>query len=654
MTTARQDRFAPMSRENPAGYLTREFTLTAERVGEGEQTALRIAISSEAPVERYDWSMRDGDGYYDEVLDHGPDGPDLSYVKDGIPFLLDHRLSAQIGIGTTPVLGEDRVLRTDVVPGNHPDAAWVFADMLSGVRKKVSIGYWPGTDYTQSKDETTGRIRRVYRGWGLYEASTVVVPADYNVGVGRSARGATAPAAADHAAGDKPQTKESSMTAVTTPEPGTAPAPDTRMTELTALAREWQADETVGPLVQSRLADWLHAGTSVNDARSEVMRKLAEKAKAQPAIDATTPAAAVRGMHDRAEDKPWGATPEEMAREFTRAVITAARSPHATDVRLLASRAQNTVVGTEGGFAVPDAVNTMLLDAAKTGGELLSRVTTRPITTGNALKETVVQEEARTNGSRNGGLMGYWVAEQGEIPTTQAKLREAELALKKLAVAVPVTEEQIEDGPALLSFLREQVPEELRFCQELAIWSGNAVGKPQGALTSGALVTVAIQSGQTIANTAEHIWDNVWNMATRISPRSFLRSAWFVQQSLWAKIGTATAGARSNGAAPLYVAPGALAQAPYGMLLGRPIVPIEYASAEGTVGDLVLADFSDYLFATKGGLKHNTSMHVEFLKDKQMLKWTLRCDGQPRTRVPLTPFTGSATISPYVALAARS
>jgi hypothetical protein len=72
------------------------------------------------------------------------------------------------------------------------------------------------------------------------------------------------------------------------------------------------------------------------------------------------------------------------------------------------------------------------------------------------------------------------------------------------------------------------------------------------------------------------------------------------------------------------------------------------------VGDFVFANFSDYLFIQKGGIKQSASMHVEFARDRQVLKFTWRVNGAPRTRVPLTPFKGSSTVSPYIALAARS
>lgn len=162
-----------------------------ESVGEGEERAkgpardglLAISISSEKPVLRYDW--RTGEEYF-EVLDHGPDGPDLSYARDGMPFLLDHSMRTQLGL-VENVRVEDKRLRGEVRFGNHPDAAWIEKDMRSGIRKKISVGYDPGRSFRQQDGKDGGLPTRYYSGWKPYEGSTVAVPADYDVGVARSA-----------------------------------------------------------------------------------------------------------------------------------------------------------------------------------------------------------------------------------------------------------------------------------------------------------------------------------------------------------------------------------------------------------------------------------------------------------------------------------
>ncbi len=408
-----------------------------------------------------------------------------------------------------------------------------------------------------------------------------------------------------------------------------------RVAEISALGRENNVDAT-------RVEGWVNGGVSADAVGRQILQEMKDDAKAKPAT-----AAAINGLHNREGDAPF-AGPSD----YLRSVVHAARRPEAVDPRLLNLRAaQNVGVGADGGWAVPENVSTALLEASMTGGEVLSRVTQRPITVGNTLKETVVKEEARTSGSRNGGLRSYWVGEGQAITESQAKLRQVELSLKKIAVAVPFTEEQLEDGPQMESFVNEQVPEELRFGMESGIWGGNGTGQPLGFMNTGAVISVAIEAAQTIANTNTHIWKNAAKMFSRMPAGMLPGAAWFINQEMWASILTAVAG---TGGFPMFTAPGQLAQFPNGALYGKPIVPVEYASAEGTVGDIVFANFADYLFATKGGVRSATSMHVEFLADKQVMKFVQRCDGQPRTRVPITPLNGTNTVSPYIALAARS
>jgi HK97 family phage major capsid protein len=623
--------FAPRSQDNIGGALFREATVTRAPADAQTAGALEIALSSEAAVERWDW--RTGETYL-EVLDHSPlFGPDLTYARDGLPFCMDHSVATQIGLVESLHLGADRVLRGVVRQGNQPEAEWIFEDMRDGIRKKISIGYWPGETYTQEKN-AQGQIVRRYTGWTLYEASSVTIPADYEVGVGRSARGAASDNRILPEAAASAHTMESPMAEPTTPVAGTVPAPDTRAADLSALAVQYERT--------TDLPAWIRGNTTVEQAKDLILTDVTARNNARPVVAALAPAVDVGKM--REEDKPWDAG------EFYRAVVSSARSPQTTDVRLLA-RGQNTMVGADGGFAVPPGEVSAMLTVARETGELWNRCTSRPITVGNDYTEVAVKEDSRANGSRNGGIQHYWLSQGAALTESDAEIKQLKWTVNKVGVYVKLTEEQIEDGPAMLSYINEVAPEELRFGVERCIWEGLGNGQPYGVVNSGALVQVAIEGSQTIANTAASIWVNTAKMLSRIPTRRRGNAVFFINDEMWAKILTATSG---SAATPMFTAPGLMAAAPNGAIWGRPIVPIEYASAEGTVGDIVCADMSDYLVVDKGGIKAASSMHVEFVNDKQVLKFTYRVDGAPRTRVAQTPFKGSATKSPYVALAVRS
>ncbi len=410
-----------------------------------------------------------------------------------------------------------------------------------------------------------------------------------------------------------------------------------RQNEIRAYARDHNVEA-------SRLDAWLGSNITSEAVGLAILADERQKAKNAVATGAITVG------NPREGNAPW-----ESPAAYLTAVVNATRYPNAApDVRLLQLRAaQNTSNGADGGWAVPETVSNILLAGTETGGELLKRVTPRPITVGNKYSETVVKEEARTNGSRNGGLQHYWLGEDTDFVASQAKLRQIELGLKKVGVYVPMTEEQLEDGPALASYIDEQVPRELEFGQELAIWEGTGAAMPLGFMNTLAVISVAIEGSQSLANTNQYIWQNAARMYGRMPVGMLPGAAWFINPEMWASILTAVAGSGGS-AVPMFTPPGQLAQFPNGAIYGKPVIPVEYASAEGTVGDFVFANFSDYLFATKGGVRKSTSMHVEFLRDKQVMKFVVRCDGQPRTRVPVTPLKGTKTVSPYIALAARS
>jgi HK97 family phage major capsid protein len=176
-------------RENPAVlYRDMDLRVDAEAMSTRAENddRISISISSETPVERYDWWEGER---YNEVLDHSPDAIDLGYARDGMPFLLNHDTGDQIGIIEDVALGADRKLRGMVRFSRAQRAQDVRTDMLDGIRKKISVGYRidPNNIEKTKRDGESIATVRVKR-WTPMEASSVPIPADYEVGVGRSAK----------------------------------------------------------------------------------------------------------------------------------------------------------------------------------------------------------------------------------------------------------------------------------------------------------------------------------------------------------------------------------------------------------------------------------------------------------------------------------
>jgi HK97 family phage major capsid protein len=170
-----------------------------------------------------------------------------------------------------------------------------------------------------------------------------------------------------------------------------------------------------------------------------------------------------------------------------------------------------------------------------------------------------------------------------------------------------------------------------------------------GIMKAPCLVTVPKDNGQAAATVS---LNNILTMWARMWIRSRKNAVWFINQDVEPQIYqlSQTVG---TGGLPMFLPAGGLSAAPYSTLFGRPIIPIEYASTLGTPGDIILADFSQYVLADKRGVQAATSMHVRFLTDEMTFRFTYRVDGEPLWNVPLTPFKGANSKSPFVALAQR-
>lgn len=614
-------------RGKPVGYDVRAMTLEVERAADGEaaDAPLRIAISSEEPYERYDWWT--GEKYL-EVLDHRSDAVDMTYTQDGMPFCLDHDLSRMVGLVEGVTADSDRKLRGTLRQGNHPDAAWAFADMKGGIRKKISVGY-VRSDY-ELFTLPDGREARRYR-WMPYEASSVPVPADYTVGVGRSAVGA-APIPESIPPEQPEGAKESTMpeTVNDAPDAG-AKADRERVVALRDLGKKYEAVVGAG-----RATDWIVDGATVEQAKDEIMAK---QSAGQPAVTTES-----RTKKEAGEF--------ESAGEFFRAVALSSMPGNRADPRLASRAVTGNSEGTavDGGFAVPQAVQVAVTQDLWNTGEILPRVNKIPLT-GNSIKLIRVDETSRVDGSRGGAVTAEWVQEGGKPTAGKVKYRAHQLDLKKLVGIGIATEELLEDAPALEAELVKSFQKELVFKAENAVINGAANGDPLGILNSGALVTQAIEGSQTAANTATYIAANLANMKSRVPAGLWAGLTWIINPSHYATLLTATVGNT-----PLMVRGASLAGGqPIDMILGNPVIWSEYPAAKNAAGDIILANLGEYDMAEKAaGPQYASSAHLRFDYGEMTFRFTYRVDGQPGWRSAVTPFKGSDTKSPFVTLAVRS
>lgn len=363
---------------------------------------------------------------------------------------------------------------------------------------------------------------------------------------------------------------------------------------------------------------------------------------------ATTPVNEPIYTRPRIEDKPFSSLGEQM-----RAVILASHKGGEIDPRLLkinAALGASEGVPADGGFLVQqDFSSELLRDVYQTG--ILAPMCRKLSISSNAnsIRINGVAEGSRADGSRWGGVRGYWAAEATQVNATKPQFGQITLNLHKLMALYYATDELLQDAAAIDSILGQAFSEEIKFKLDDAIIRGTGAGQPLGILNAGSLITVAKEAAQPNDTV---VAENIIKMWTRMLARNRSNAVWLINQEIESELFTMGIAVGAGGI-PVYMPANGLAGQQYGTLFGRPVIPIEQASALGDVGDIILADLGDYLLADKGGMQTASSIHVAFLTDETAFRITYRVDGQPARATAVTPFKGANTLSSFVTLAAR-
>ena len=339
--------------------------------------------------------------------------------------------------------------------------------------------------------------------------------------------------------------------------------------------------------------------------------------------------------------------------EFMQAVFKAEKPGQSIDARLLIggigaaapSNFSNEAAGQDGGFLVPPQFSQQIFKLSL-GEDSLLPLTDNVEITGNSM--AFPKDETTPWGTN--GIRAYWQGEAATAVATKPVLGLATLRLKKLMALVPTTDELLDDANALTSYLPEKVALSIRWKTNESILFGAGNGVPVGALSAGATVTVAKESGQA---TQTLLPQNLAKMIARLPTGSFANAVWIVNNDVLPALFTL-----SLGNYPIYLpmglSVGGIQTSPYGTLLGRPVFVSQHANTFSSQGDVILVDLSYYQTITKaGGMQTATSMHLYFDADLTAFRTTFRMDGQSKILSAISPAKGSTTMSPYIQLGAR-
>lgn len=610
----------------PGTRIERTFALERGAVNETART-VELAFSSEEPYERW-WGI--------EILDHSKKAIRMDRLKSGGPLLCDHKSSDIVGVIESVRIDADRVGRAVVRFGKSARAEEVYQDVLDGIRRNVSVGYViHEAELVKTGEDVTDTYR--VTDWEPYEVSLVAVPADATVGVGRSMENPVVNT--ESTAATEPTPKEKSM------EQNQVAPVDTAALESRAADAARQSemrrvndiltigeDHAAADLARAAVKD----GVSVAEFQSRLLA--AKRDNAAPGI---AYGAGARTKDNLADDAKRGF---KSYGEFCADVVRAATGKEVSE-RLVraATTFGNESSGPDGGYAVPPQFANEIASVAYAEESLMSLCDHTPVS-GNSM--TFPKDEATPWGST--GITAAWEGEGNQSSPKKPALGESQLKLRKLKVLVAASEELLADASAMSAYITRKCAEAVDWKVNDAMVNGTGAGMPLGIMVAASTVSQAKETSQTAAtiNAA-----NIAKMFGRVIGGAGAKLAWLAHPDAFNQIITLTL--NNN---PIWTPPSeGFKAAPNGLLLGRPVLLTDACQTLGTVGDIILGNFSGYRAITKaGGAEFAQSMHLWFDQDLMAFRLIFRMDGQPALAAAVSPKNGSSTRSHFATLATRS
>ena len=310
------------------------------------------------------------------------------------------------------------------------------------------------------------------------------------------------------------------------------------------------------------------------------------------------------------------------------------------DSRLKTAGHMTVIDDSQGGFVVPELWAEGIYNIALENAIVRPRATVLQ-TESDSLKVRRLVDSNRSS-SIFGGITFKWAAEKEEKSydtiTTKPALGQLELTAHKLIGSCYASNELENDYGNFGEFMQLAFGRAMAFIEDDAFINGTGAGRPLGIAQS----NLMIKPNRQNANMIE--WEDITAMIRRLLPDSWNRAVWLINQDAMEQIMISDT-VVNNVLNVLDLNDHKLA--------GFPYIVTEKAQALGTTGDIMLADFSQYVVGLRSEMRFDTSIHVHFTTDELLSRIIERHDGQPLWDGPLT-LAGGTTVSPFVTLEERA
>ena len=374
------------------------------------------------------------------------------------------------------------------------------------------------------------------------------------------------------------------------------------------------------------------------DKTDDAIKRMETFEKVSAIMASPRPTVAERQISDRIARGPEAKTEFESIGQFMCAVRFNPNDQrldwHEPDIR----GEQSMGTGSEGGFAVPRQFRPGLLEVAQAPSAVRPRAMVIPA--GDPPDSEISMAALDQGSSKNmyGGVEVSWIAEGASKPETSASLREVRLTPQEVAGFITVTDKLLRNWQASSAILNRLLGGAIVASEEDAFINGSGVGKPLGILQSPALLSYNRAGAGTVALA------DILGMEAKML--GMANPVWLMTPKVRAKIRALNS---SSTGGSLIWGDGSVVSGVPQTLLGKPALMVQRLPQLGAKGDLCLADFGYYTIKDGSGPFISASEHVEFKKNKTLIKAFWNVMGAPWLNGPITQENGDIE-SPFVAL----
>ena len=325
--------------------------------------------------------------------------------------------------------------------------------------------------------------------------------------------------------------------------------------------------------------------------------------------------------------------------------VSAVQSGRHHDGLQPAMLASNEGSGSQGGFLVPEEFSAELLDSALESEIVRPRADVRPMTT-DVKKIAGLHHSDASGGSLYGAFTAKWKAEAETGDVETAAVRKIELNARKLFIYTKSSNELLRDGENFERQLSGAMIGSASWHMDDAFLNGTGGNQPSGVLSDPAIIEISKETGQASTTI---LYANLTKMFARIHPASVSNAVWVCSSTCIPQLLELTVSIGTGGA----LIPAMSESNGVFRILTLPVIFTEKMQTLGTSGDILLADFSQYVIGMRREVTMDSSMHAGFATDETAFRTIVRCDGQGKWSAAYTPANGDTT-SWCVKLATRA